>query len=90
VSGYYKDHGMPIQRGRFYIYASISENDLFQYMVSPKGFILIDPASTEESLSDPPITSFDWNEGRLEVDHAVMNLPKLLKKKGVHRLQCDS
>ena len=54
MSGYYKDHGMPIQRGRFYIYASISENDLFQYMVSPKGFILIDPASTEESLSDPP------------------------------------
>ena len=30
------------------------DNDLFQYMVSPKGFILIDPASTEESLSDPP------------------------------------
>jgi hypothetical protein len=47
VSGYYKDHGMPIQRGRFYIYASIFENDLFQYMV-------IDPASIEESLSDPP------------------------------------
>jgi hypothetical protein len=47
VSGYYKDHGMPIQRGRFYIYTSIFENDLFQYMV-------IDPASIEESLSDPP------------------------------------
>jgi hypothetical protein len=30
------------------------DNDLFQYLVSPKGFILIDPASTEESLSDPP------------------------------------
>jgi hypothetical protein len=30
------------------------DNDLFQYMVSPKGFILIDPASTEESLSNPP------------------------------------
>ena len=38
---------MPIQRGRFYIYTSIFENDLFQYMV-------IDPASIEESLSDPP------------------------------------
>ena len=38
---------MPIQRGRFYIYASISVNDLFQYMV-------IDPASIEESLSNPP------------------------------------
>jgi hypothetical protein len=33
------------------------------------------------SLYDRSVTSFVWNEGRLEVDHAVMNLPKLLKKK---------
>ena len=37
-------------------------------------------------IYDRSVTSFDWNEGRLEVDHAVMNLPKLLKERYFHPL----
>ena len=33
------------------------------------------------TIYDRSVTSFNWNEGRLEVDHAVMNLPKLLKER---------
>lgn len=59
----FKEHYIPLQRCNAFIYSSLSIDEIFNYMTSPDGFLLLDPVSDETSLKDPPVLAYDWNRG---------------------------
>lgn len=76
VSGVFESANVFVTRASGMIQAEASK--FFQFMVSPKGYAIIDPVSDPDDHEKAPLEVYQWKEGcRLEAALASTNIPGL-------------
>lgn len=76
ISGPLASSGVHVTRASGVIKASAKA--LFEFLVSPEGYAVIDPVSNPEDHKVPPLEVYEWKEGcRLEAAIATTKIPMM-------------
>ncbi len=76
ISGVFEASGVLMTRSLGEVNANAQE--LFDLMISPEGYAIIDPVCKPEDHKKPPLEAFPWHEGgRLEAAIATTTIPTM-------------
>lgn len=72
-----KPSPLPIQRA-WTVVNCASARSLYDFLMSPEGFAVIDPSSRKEDFSAKPLATFNYRKGALKVQRTVSQLARPL------------